>query len=518
MKPRYLIYVIACSLSVFLGKAQQNDPFFYESFNDCRVSSDSVRHYVNTANSLLKIYQPVYTRGLEGKALDLTSDSPLRIPLCLDKVQCPSYDKEHSFSIQVWVQTLNGASQGTPILTNKRMADRDSIGWSIGTQPNGAWYWNMNDGKITYSYDPTPQRQKINDGKWHQIVVSVDREKQEVWMFMDGINVAIYQLEDNRFGSMESQLRTIIGGSDENFDFDSHGEWTAFNGKIDEVKMWSRPLSVSEVRASYEQYMGPLAKLETAKNGRLKIQVWNIWHGGHRFGQHVGVARVIDVLKAENADVIGLIETYGSGAVIADSLGYYFYLISDNLSIMSRFPIKSTIQLYKAFRSGGAVLDLGEKRELAFFDIWLDWRIDEYRAADIESINKELKKYATKADTTPLIVVGDFNSGSHLDKWAAWPDNINNPKISWPSRVMQETGFKDSYREMNSSSEKNPGFTWTPLVNPVLQDQRVRNRIDYIYYKGSQLVPYRSEVIEHHPKFWPSDHSSVVSCFYMNED
>jgi len=515
MKLKYIICIIVLWISILPGMAQQSEPFFYESFDHSKVDIDSVKYKLKSTYSLLKIEQPVYTKGLVGKALNLTSSAPLRIPLCLEKAQCPSYDKEHSFSIQVWVQTLNGAQQGTPVMTNKQMGERDSCGWCIGTQENGAWYWNMSDGKTTYSYDPTPQRQKINDGKWHQIIVSVDRKKREVWMYLDGRNMAIYQLDD-KLGSLESRLRTVVGGSDEYFDFDFHGEWSAFNGKIDEVKMWNRPLVASEVRSSYEQQMGITENVPIESSDRLKIQSWNILHGGHRLGQHVGVARTAEILKAEKADIIGLVETYGSGAIIADSLGYYFYLISDNLSIMSRFPIKSTIQLYKAFRSGGATLDLGENKELTFFDIWLDWRIDEYRATDIAGINTQLKKYASETNKRPVIAVGDFNSGSHLDKWPAWADNINNPKILWPSRVMQEDGFKDSYREMNINSEKDPGFTWTPQINHVQQDQRLRNRIDYIYYKGDQLVPYRSEVLDHHPVFWPSDHGSVVSYFYLN--
>jgi len=100
--------------------AQQSEPFFYESFDHSKVDIDSVKYKLKSTYSLLKIEQPVYTKGLVGKALNLTSSAPLRIPLCLEKAQCPSYDKEHSFSIQVWVQTLNGAQQGTPVMTNNK--------------------------------------------------------------------------------------------------------------------------------------------------------------------------------------------------------------------------------------------------------------------------------------------------------------------------------------------------------------------------------------------------------------
>ena len=35
---------------------------------------------------------------------------------------------------------------------------------------------------------------------------------------------------------------------------------------------------------------------------------FNIFHGGHELGQEVGVNRVVEVIKAENPDVIGMVE------------------------------------------------------------------------------------------------------------------------------------------------------------------------------------------------------------------
>ena len=100
---------------------------------------------------------------------------------------------------------------------------------------------------------------------------------------------------------------------------------------------------------------------------------WNIWHGGRRYGQHVGVQRVIETIKASQADVICMIETYGSGAIIADSLGFYFYLISSNLSIMSRYPIAETIEAFRPFNFGGAVVKLAHGQELVVMDTWLHY-------------------------------------------------------------------------------------------------------------------------------------------------
>ena len=81
-------------------------------------------------------------------------------------------------------------------------------------------------------------------------------------------------------------------------------------------------------------------------------------------GQEVGVNRVVEVIKAENPDVIGMVETYGSGAIIADALGYYFYLRSSNLSIMSRYPITDTYDLYDSFNCSAATLQISPSQQI----------------------------------------------------------------------------------------------------------------------------------------------------------
>ena len=480
------------------------------------------------SSSLFQVHTSSYSEGLKGKALDLTDEVAYRIPLSLTKKDCPSFDDGCSFSLQVWVKTKPNAPLGTPIMTNT--TTHDPTGWCIGTQENGAWYLSLYDGKNSYTYQPTAQRQAINDGKWHQITVSIDKTQKEVWMYLDGRNVAIYHIEGLK--SLESKFRTFIGGSDEYQDWGCHGEWTAFNGKIDEVRMWNRPVSSTEVRESYEQFF-PLPPLYPSyKPDQLKVQVWNIWHGGHRFGKQVGVNRVIEVLKKENADVIGLIETYGSGAIIADSLGYYFYLISSNLSIMSRYPIDKTIRLFHPFNSGGALIRLSEKQRIAFYDIWLQCMPDvseqnkgmaavkkyeeeeaQTRVPEIKEILKQMSPYTAQSAETPVILVGDFNCDSHLD----WNEQyLGSYAKSQVSPLVIGEGFTDSFRHLYPNVSLCPGATWSPTMNLGFRELRCPpQRIDFIYYKGDKLIPYRSETLSHHPVGWPSDHGSVVTSFYF---
>lgn len=510
---------------------------YYQSFD--RIPEAEIRRSAEAAHrspSYFLVHTSTYSKGLAGNALDLTDEVAFRIPLSLEASDCPAFGENDSFSLQVWVRTKPGAPQGTPILTNQATGTPGAPGWCIGTQENGAWYLALSDGESTYTYEPTARRQAINDGRWHQLTLSVDKAREEAWMYLDGRNVAIYQIKGLK--SLESTVRTVIGGSDENQDWECRGEWMAFNGQIDETRFWNRPLSASEVTESYRRFFPLPSSVEPETPQRLKVQVWNIWHGGHRFGKQVGVQRVIDVLKRENADVIGLVETYGSGAIIADSLGYYFYLISSNLSILSRYPIEETIPVFKPFNAGGAFIRLSEQQKIAFFDIWLHYLPDitdlnkgkaairkyeaeetQTRLPEIRTILKEIEPQLAASEQTPVLLVGDFNVDSHLDWTEETRPLHSGVKVRLPvSEEVVKAGFHDSFRELSPDVRVNPGTTWSPLINlgadPV---SCIPQRIDFIYYKGSKMIPFRSEALRHHPVGWPSDHGSVVTSFYLKE-
>ena len=74
-----------------------------------------------------------------------------------------------------------------------------------------------------------------------------------------------------------------------------------------------------------------------------------------------GCKGTIDILKKSEADVILMVETYGAAPMVADSLGYSYNLISDNLCIYSRYPIIRKYALPTAistFNFGGVMIDV----------------------------------------------------------------------------------------------------------------------------------------------------------------
>jgi exonuclease III len=527
----FLLFGILLTYTLSVGlKAQA--PIIHLTFAEGDLARNKAIISPDNARFSLDLMRQQFTPGLADYALDLSENAMYRRPWVLDSILAKKIDTDKSFSVQVWVKTIPGASQGTPVIGNKKSADLAAQGWQIYTQENGAWALNLSDGNVHFDYIPTP-RQKVNDGKWHQIVVSVKRPKNEACLYFDGNQVAIYNLE--KLGNLSCALRTIVGGSDAYFEWGSAGQWKAFNGYLDEVKIWNRAISSKEVRQTWTSFF-PEKTDSTLQMipQQIKVMAWNIWHGGHRYGEHVGLQRTIDIIRESQADIICLIETYGSGEEIADALGFYFYLISSNLSIMSRYPITETIEAFRPFNFGGAVIRLSPGKEVLVFDTWLHYLPDymdkinkristpealiasegETRFTEIKAILESIQPKLQNQTYAGILMAGDFNSGSHLD-WIPATKNIHNGYIvKWPvSAAMASAGFIDSYRQLHINPATDPGYTWTPRAATSSDKYGIRDRIDYIFYKGDELKPIYSTVVDYHPVMFPSDHAAVVTVF-----
>lgn len=280
------------------------------------------------------------------------------------------------------------------------------------------------------------------------------------------------------------------------------------------------------------------------QNNQLKVLSWNIWHGGHsKEYPGDGCEGTIGILKESQADVITMIETYGSSDKVADSLGYYHRLLSSNLSIYSRYPIVETYTFpdsIRTFNFGGVMIDVNGQK-VRIFDTWLHylpattiaptdssekailaWETAGTRDDEIRKILSVLRPYLAQADSIPIVMSGDFNSHSHLD-WTEETKDLydhNGAVVRWPiSLAMEQAGFKDSFREMNPDAAKNLGRTWR--YGEETTDRH--DRIDYIYYTGDKLKLLSSEshngllgetyTFQGKDFFYGSDHGFVISTF-----
>lgn len=281
----------------------------------------------------------------------------------------------------------------------------------------------------------------------------------------------------------------------------------------------------------------------------LTVLSWNVWHGGHsKTYPGKGCEGTIGILKKSNADVILMVETYGAAPMVADSLGYQYNLISDNLCIYSRYPITGKYAFpdsISTFNFGGVMIDV-DGTPVRLFDTWLHylpdmrlaptdkpeedilaWEREGTREKEIHKILTVLRPMLAQTDSIPVIMGGDFNVHSHLDWTEATRDLYNHggAVVNWPvSTAMQEAGFKDSFREMNPDPATHLGVTWLTDADS-LETERRMDRIDFIYYQGKTIQVIESECYDNslgkifsfkgEDFFYPSDHGFVLSKFEL---
>lgn len=272
----------------------------------------------------------------------------------------------------------------------------------------------------------------------------------------------------------------------------------------------------------------PVAGLVSAQD-ELRVMAWNIWRGGREDGEEIGPQRVIEVIKDSRADIVAMQETYGSGEIISEGLGFHFQERGTNLSIHSRFPIVEDISVFEEFKCTGALIQVAEDRQVAFYSIWLPYGKDiwlpEIRgAASVEEWQKACQPSADdlaeiliaikqrladdKYKDVTLMIAGDFNSMSHLDYGLASVDQYQQP-VDWnTSRLMTQDNFRDAYRETNPVIDREVDVTWSPRF-----PEQEQERIDFVYYRSPDYRATGSEVIRTHSVQFPSDHAAVVATF-----
>lgn len=476
----------------------------------------------------------IFTReGVQGRALDLGDRNPARLAVT---TRIPVAENDSCFSISLWVKSALESTEYYVIASSLEVAEKTiRKGWKIAVLPSGAWEFEAIHQDIRYRYAATAPSQTIRDGKWHLLTVTYSLPSEILTFYYDGVRKALYYAQ--ALGDFYRTRELVVGNTtlDRRKTVTVESGWETFYGCIDEVQLYNHVLSEAFIRSYYENTTGSV-KLESpvaAPVRSLKVTAFNIWKGGNQFGKEVGKARLIRELRKIDADIFLIVETEDSGPALADALDYQLFVISSNLSILSRFPIIETYAVYEPYHSGGAMLVLPNGYQIRVFCNWLSsqpqyfiaglthqesWPLDKYleeenktRGRDIRAILRDMAPHLQQTDSIPVIMGGDFNSGSHLDWTEATKALHNNYVVPWPvSSRLLEQGFKDAYREIHPDPLTSPGLTWSPIRAFPLKD-----RIDYIYYKGKKIQAISSEIHDQAPDGWPSDHAAVSVTFEL---
>lgn len=156
-----------------------------------------------------------FVKGIDGDALVLNSDRGYN-SLKLDSL---SLNGTKDFSVQCWIKTTS--KKPTVFLSQKDFNNK-----SIGAQKNAGWVlyssegtfaWNIGSGKRRINYERgNGEKMPVNDGEWHQLTITYNKELAEFRLYYDGHNKAIYKV-NFEFNNNEP---LIIGATGNTFNYD----------------------------------------------------------------------------------------------------------------------------------------------------------------------------------------------------------------------------------------------------------------------------------------------------------
>lgn len=469
-----------------------------------------------------------FAKGIKDTSLDLSINAQYRKPVIIEKGPANSFGDYEGLTFLMWVK----AAADDPmeyVMAGQRIwtGQHQFRGWHISKTRTGGWIWEFSDGTGKLDYAPSPQFQPVNDGDWHQVGFAIDKSQQEVRFFYDGNLKAIFSLEDINISFPGTPL--FIGADPMAED----PRIECFNGLIDETGVWSRVLSDAQVAGFYHQTSGKNLKPHATYRDSVTVMTWNIANGGTLQGKYTGIQRIADVIKNSGADIISLQETMNAGEILAGELDYFLYQRGQNLSILSRFPPIKSFNVFRPAHAGALQIDIGENKNIFMAPVWLsqtpdlaayfqksDARADtiivremETRGREANFILSEIRPFLLNTGQTPVIVAGDFNSGSHLDWTERNKERHNDLVVDFPAtRFMTDAGLSDAFRSIWPDEVNTPGHTWSPIYQEGLQ-----TRMDFIYFQGKMLRPSVAAVVDSAAFGFPSDHAAVVVSFIVEE-
>lgn len=277
----------------------------------------------------------------------------------------------------------------------------------------------------------------------------------------------------------------------------------------------------------------------------VRVLTYNLWNGGTKVnGYHDKQVRFI---TNSGADIIGLQEATGNHAQrLAQALGWNFHQANstDTAAIISRHPIvKRHAKIIE--RSAGVTINVGSdpSRAVNFWSIHTTaYPYGPYEACfegktgsqitDAETTSGRVKEVTSllqgttsqRAESNTFMLVGDFNSPSHLDWTTATTSKHCGVTFQWPiTKLVSDAGLTDSFRAIYPDPAAVPGNTWSPIF-PSNQDENKpepQDRIDFIFHKTSWSLVDSAVKVAGSPKSdpnytdneWTSDHAALLTTY-----
>jgi endonuclease/exonuclease/phosphatase family metal-dependent hydrolase len=306
-------------------------------------------------------------------------------------------------------------------------------------------------------------------------------------------------------------------------------------GEIVAATVLSLALTATPATASRSSAASPVDPATTP--GRrvapveLRLMEFNIEYGGTL----VRFESVVDAIRAADADVVAIEESWGNVPRLADALGYHYDV---RLQVVSRYPLIDPpgaagrylfVQL-----APGEVVAIGNVHLPSgpYSPNLIRRGASRHRILEIErrvrlpAVRPSVEALAGLVDAgIPAFLMGDFNAPSHRDWTAATVGlrpHLRYP-VHWPvSAYVERTGFSDTFRDAKPDPVADEGITW-PSGRPPVDGwnpgpNAPRDRIDFVYAAGAVQTLESALVgegdgpgVEIPVDPWPSDHRAIVS-------
>lgn len=143
-----------------------------------------------------------------------------------------------SFSVGLWVKLAAAAVPADVPFIGTEIGAANNPGWFVGPSfEAGGWQWNLNDN--TNNMGMNGPDNTINDGTWHNYIVTVDRSTSVAKTYLDGILVGTRSIAG--LGSLDVGGAVTIGQDP------SHTYAEAAQYSLDDIGIWRRALTPLEV-------------------------------------------------------------------------------------------------------------------------------------------------------------------------------------------------------------------------------------------------------------------------------
>jgi hypothetical protein len=155
-----------------------------------------------------------------------------------------------SFSVSLWVKLEAGALPADVPFIGTATNANNNAGWDLSPSFYlGGWQWDLNDGVSIAgnNINANGADGSINDGNWHNFVLTVDRTAKVAETYLDGVHAASTSIAS--LGSIDNNnYWPIVIGQDPTYAYHqgAYGPFAA-SATLDDIGIWRQALTALEV-------------------------------------------------------------------------------------------------------------------------------------------------------------------------------------------------------------------------------------------------------------------------------